>query len=222
VVDYQKVTIPKSILATLLFVVVLEVSGLWLLLDFDFYFIVYKGRLVTALIELTLVILFVLWLGGVKRLKPTPTNWKFYLIALIVGAAYPFFQEGLNFLYYLQFNPEPQDKFAFDWTNTNKAYFLASVFCFPVAEEFFFRGYIQDGLQRTHKPITALTVTTLLFAAIHLPYIEFFIGNDGLSPHRAYIALFGGLISGVLYYKSKSIGPSIVMHVAWNLVANLS
>ncbi|PCH99685.1 MAG: hypothetical protein COB81_10510 [Flavobacteriaceae bacterium] len=44
---------------------------------------------------------------------------------------------------------------------------------------------------------------------------------DATEPQRVYIALFGGLISGVLYYKSNSIIPSIIFHVIWNLMANI-
>ncbi|KAB1160833.1 CPBP family intramembrane metalloprotease [Tenacibaculum aiptasiae] len=34
--------------------------------------------------------------------------------------------------------------------------------------------------------------------------------------HLFYLTFFGGIISGFLYFKSKSIEPSIVFHVFWN------
>ncbi|MFD2564778.1 CPBP family intramembrane glutamic endopeptidase [Aquimarina rubra] len=96
---------------------------------------------------------------------------------------------------------------------------IASILVVPVTEELFFRKYIQDGLTINYKPYQAIIFTSILFAFIHIPFISLFYDFMDFSFHRSYITLFGGIISGTLFYKSKSIIPSIMFHLFWNLTS---
>jgi len=58
----------------------------------------------------------------------------------------------------------------------------------------------------------------LLFSMIHIPIFAFFIEFVDFSMYQAFFALFGGIISGILYYKSKSLIPSILFHMIWNFL----
>ena len=65
-----EMSITKSIVATIILVLVIETTSLWGFLDFDFYFTLYKGRFVNALLELIFVVVFVILIGGFKSLVP--------------------------------------------------------------------------------------------------------------------------------------------------------
>ena len=88
---------------------------------------------------------------------------------------------------------------------------FAIVVLLPIAEELFFRSYIQNGLQKNYKPLVSIGVSSLLFTLLHLPNL-----------HHTYLVFFGGLISAVLYFKSKSITPSIIFHITWNIAIQLT
>ncbi|MEM7769738.1 MAG: CPBP family intramembrane glutamic endopeptidase [Cyanobacteria bacterium P01_A01_bin.37] len=91
-----------------------------------------------------------------------------------------------------------------------------------LAEEIFFRAYIQQNLQKKTNAILAVIFAALLFAAIHSPYTNLILKSSNQDWHLSYITIFGGLISGILYFKSESIGPSIVFHVFWNTMAQIA
>src|SRR5437773_7560756 len=72
------------------------------------------------------------------------------------------------------------------------------------AEESFFRGFIQTNIERSGKgrsrPITALIITSLLFAALHLSPLGF----PGL--------LVIGLLLGWLAYRTCDLRVSALAH----------
>ena len=65
-----------------------------------------------------------------------------------------------------------------------------------------------------------MALTVFLFASIHLSFMNL-INGEALNIHSSYIALFGGFLSGLLYFKSRSTGPSIVFHIMWNMAVTL-
>ena len=98
---------------------------------------------------------------------------------------------------------------------------IAFIMIVPFTEELFFRNYLLSALLKNYKPLVSIIITSLLFAFIHIPFGSLFFEFLEFSIHQAYIAIFGGLISGILFYKSKSVTPSIVFHVIWNLVSHV-
>ncbi|WP_299334770.1 type II CAAX endopeptidase family protein [uncultured Psychroserpens sp.] len=213
----------KYVLATLLFLVFLEAKSYVILeiffsvLDESFY----KFYLLTASVIETLCILLLLYLVNKKSLFTSfKISYRYLLIGLALGASYVFVQQPLNKVYNVIFNDDKAIVFDFISADISIWKALAIVVFIPLAEELFFRGYIQNGLNKHIKPLFAVILSSFLFAIIHFPFIglfypdsEFFI----LDFHLTYIACFGGLISALLYHKSKSFIPSIVFHMSWNL-----
>ena len=84
---------------------------------------------------------------------------------------------------------------------------IAVGFASPIAEEFFFRGILQRGLERWLSPSMALWGTAIIFSGIHGDML-------GFIP-RLELALLLGLIARY----AGSIWPAVAAHAASNLTA---
>lgn len=211
--------IQKAIILTVLYIFFIEFVPVWILLmeymgieDYDSYYYFINGG-----IQVIIVFLFI------KIMSPNElfqnTNFKWYIIAFVLGGIFVWIQTPLNWVYNFIAGTEYSIVYDFEgYKQIDNLNYVAIIFLIPIGEELFFRQYIQKGLQIRFKPIIAIGIASLLFASIHLPYNALIFFGRYASPHLAYIALFGGMLSGVLFYKSKSIGPSIIMHVMWNLM----
>lgn len=81
---------------------------------------------------------------------------------------------------------------------------LAVCFLAPVAEEILFRGILLKGLNDKLKPVWAIAISSILFAAIHFSahdFLTLFIAGSGYS---------------LLTLKAQSILPAILAHVMNN------
>lgn len=90
------------------------------------------------------------------------------------------------------------------------AAFLVTVVA-PVAEEFFFRGYVFGALRNWKGMWVGAVLTGTIFGVIHL----------GSAPDVLYLPLLAvfGFILCLLYVKTGSIYPCIVLHAINNSVA---
>ena len=89
-------------------------------------------------------------------------------------------------------------------------FFLAIVVLAPVTEELFCRGFMISGLQRGFiGPVGAVTLSSLLWAAMHVQYGIFDI---------AFIFMLGCLL-GASRLLTGSIYPAIVAHVSINFLS---
>jgi membrane protease YdiL (CAAX protease family) len=218
-------TIFKSIIATFLYLIIIELVGIWVFIpelleieDYNkFYF------LIQGICQLIVVLIFIYFINRKKNQliwKKISINW--YLIAAILGSLMIVFQSPLNMVYNPIFGAEYFIKYDFDGLIQFKDINTLSIILFiPIAEELFFRGYIHRELQKGVKPWIAIIVATMLFALIHAPYLNLIFSQKSDDWHLVYITFFCGLISGIIYDKSKSIGPSIVFHIFWNLMVTI-
>ena len=87
--------------------------------------------------------------------------------------------------------------------------FILMVIAAPVMEELIFRGIILDGLLKNYSPLKSILISSLLFGISHL------------NPWQFVSALFIGIFSGWVYYKTRSLLPSIIIHAAVNLIGYL-
>ncbi|WP_438426219.1 lysostaphin resistance A-like protein [Aquimarina macrocephali] len=217
-------TILKSILLTLFFVIFFELTASWILL-FDIekenIFTTRLYNLINGIIELAFVLLLLKIVLRNQNVIPLKTNIRYYLASIIAGVSYPYIQTPLNKLYNLIFDTSYRITYDYGMEGLLTWNSIAVILLIPMAEELFFRGYILKQFLTKYKPIIAIGISTLLFALIHLPYQAVFLNSIEFNGHLAYIAFFGGLISGTIYYKSKSIGPSLVFHITWNLMVIL-
>lgn len=83
--------------------------------------------------------------------------------------------------------------------------FLFMVIAAPVLEELIFRGIILDGLLKQYSPIKSILVSSLLFGLVHLNPEQFVSGS------------ILGFFSGWVYYRTRSLSLSIIIHASANL-----
>ncbi|WP_204346630.1 CPBP family intramembrane glutamic endopeptidase [Psychroserpens algicola] len=218
----ELISILKAILATLLYLIGIELIGSWSLIaetigfesHYKYYFLI-QGTL--QLIGVLIFIYFVRKRTFKNLIKKTHRKW--YLFALILGISFVFMQTPLKQIYNLLFGTEYYIAYRFDglpkFKNINM---ISAILMIPIGEELFFREYIQNNLQKKLNKIIAILLASLLFALIHSPYMNLILESSNQDWHLFYLTIFGGIISGILYYKSESIGPSIVFHMFWNIM----
>ena len=81
-----------------------------------------------------------------------------------------------------------------------------SVFA-PLFEEWLCRGFVLRGLLRTMNPASAIAVSAVFFAILHL------------NPWQAIPAFCLGLLFGYVYYRTGSLKLTMLMHCANNTLA---
>ena len=221
----ELISILKAILATLLYLFGIELIGSWFYIaeaiEFENYYKYYF--LIQGFLQLIGVLIFIYFIKNrnfKNLIKKTHRKW--YLFALILGISFVFMQTPLKWIYNLLFGTEYYIAYRFDglpkFKNIN---LISSILLIPIGEELFFREYIQNNLQKKTNTIVAILLASLLFALIHSPYLNLILESSKQDWHLFYLTIFGGIISGILYFKSKSIGPSIVFHIFWNLIVTI-
>jgi membrane protease YdiL (CAAX protease family) len=83
--------------------------------------------------------------------------------------------------------------------------FFLMVIAAPILEELIFRGIILDGLLKKYSPIKSILISSLLFGLVHL------------NPWQFVTGLIVGIFSGWVYYRTRSLSFSIIIHAAANL-----
>ena len=76
-----------------------------------------------------------------------------------------------------------------------------------ITEEIAFRGLIQHWLHTVLKPWRAIVLTAALFTALHMSVLS------------APILFLAGMLFGWVKWKSRSLYPSILMHIIYNWVS---
>lgn len=78
-----------------------------------------------------------------------------------------------------------------------------------VAEEMMFRSYPLQTLVRANLPFSGVLLTSLAFAAVHLP-------NPNLSPFTFINTALAGIWLAVAYLRTRSLWLSFGLHWSWN------
>lgn len=81
---------------------------------------------------------------------------------------------------------------------------LGAIILAPILEEIIFRGTILRGFLSNYSPKKAIIYSALIFGIIHG------------KPELIWGAILIGLFFGWVYYKTKSIGITIILHVVAN------
>jgi len=94
---------------------------------------------------------------------------------------------------------------------------VLTVVVVPLVEELFFRGLVQRALVRLFRraghvvgPVLAVVTTGIIFGLAHFEALELL----GLATF--------GVVLAVLAYRSRRLGPCILAHATFNLIAILS
>ncbi|MBF0468337.1 MAG: CPBP family intramembrane metalloprotease [Desulfamplus sp.] len=82
----------------------------------------------------------------------------------------------------------------------------------PIAEEFFFRGFLYSCFRRYGVWIS-IFLSTLLFALCHMPEGGTFSSISNIPP----IPLTGGVVFGLSYEYSKSLAAPVIIHALGNM-----
>ena len=86
------------------------------------------------------------------------------------------------------------------------ATFIMMVIAAPIFEELIYRGIILDGLLKRYSPFTAILVSSILFGLIHLNPWQFIAG------------FIVGLFAGWIYYRTRNLTLTIILHATINLI----
>ncbi len=86
--------------------------------------------------------------------------------------------------------------------------FIATVLLFPIGptEEIFWRGFIQNALERKLSTSSSIILTSAIYGSIHVPT---------LNPSLIFVAFVGGLVWGYIY-RRWGLAASIVSHTVWD------
>jgi membrane protease YdiL (CAAX protease family) len=84
-----------------------------------------------------------------------------------------------------------------------------SIIAAPVLEELIFRGIILDGLLKKYSSLKSILISSLLFGLIHLNTSQLVVG------------LIMGIFTGWIYYKTRMLTLSILIHSVYNLASVL-
>ena len=117
------------------------------------------------------------------------------LLCLVIAFFYDFF------LQLIDYKPKPQNVeqlFKGDFSLAS-AYFML-VYSAPVWEEIAFRGILQDTFEKALSPLSSILICGFIFGLVHADM-------DQLVP-----LVLLGWVFGWMYYRSRSIFPSILAH----------
>jgi len=150
---------------------------------FQYLGIGYRGRSKTALYN------------GIRR----GLIWSLIFAAsALAGAILILSLTGVNPLLFLK-SPLPE-------TPSDLAIFLLTgAIISPIAEEFFFRGFIHSYFQR-YGVWVAIVTSTLLFAVCHMA------GSSSIPV----VPLTGGVVFAMSYEYSKSLAAPVIIHILGN------
>ncbi|WP_382314528.1 CPBP family intramembrane glutamic endopeptidase [Hymenobacter bucti] len=103
--------------------------------------------------------------------------------------------------------PSPNDKIYHEIARYPALLLGFGCFAAPVLEELFFRGILLKGLLRNYRPAVAIGQSALLFGVMHM------------SPAQSIATALMGIVLGWLYYRTRSVGLCIGLHMLNNLLA---
>lgn len=92
-------------------------------------------------------------------------------------------------------------------TRAPAGYFIAAVIAAPFAEEVFFRGFFFQGLRQRFGWVTAMLLSSAVFASAHLMLVA-------LLP-----TFLLGCVLAYVYHRSNSIWPGMIIHCLVNSFA---
>lgn len=138
---------------------------------------------------------------GLRAFKPSAVKWMFAAIG-----AYLLFA-----IVYTSIFGAPEQKDIADEFGTVPVQILLIVIAAPISEEVCFRGMLFGGLRERWPRIAAALLSGLIFGGLH--------ALTGLSAVPPLIAF--GFILALLYERTGSIVPGIILHMLNNSVALL-
>ncbi|MGH2975711.1 MAG: lysostaphin resistance A-like protein [Solirubrobacterales bacterium] len=138
---------------------------------------------------------------GVRRFRPPAIGWMFAAIGAYLAFA----------IAYTAAFGEPHQKDIAEDFGTVPIQVLLIVVAAPLGEEVCFRGFLFGGLRERLPRLAAALISALIFGGLH--------ATTGLSAVPPLI--FFGFVLALLYERTGSIVPGILLHMLNNSVALL-
>lgn len=143
--------------------------------------------------------------------RNSEVNFPFIIGFSIFGLCFSFF-----ICYCFWFFGHPvgtSNKYLIELTNSGNLsfqikYIIWLVFIVPLIEEAFFRGIVFNFFMDNSSLLLSIVLQALLFSLIHTS-----------NSIELLLHFINGLFFGYLFFKSKSIFPSIFMHSAYNFLS---
>jgi membrane protease YdiL (CAAX protease family) len=140
-------------------------------------------------------------------------RWRFAAGAVVLGAIGYYV---VTFVYQQALALHAHDKLPSSFgsvrSSTAAMLYAAAFVCViaPIAEEFFFRGFLFDVLRKWRGPWVAAVLTSVMFGVVHA----------GSAPVEDLIPLgFFGLILCLIRWRTGSLYPGIALHAVNNSLA---
>lgn len=214
-------SITKAILLTLGLVLVFAIIQMGILFPTKYLFSSYP-IVSENLMELStvlgflfsyLILFYFFWKQEFQKIRiPKPLNLQFslliYLLLIAIGLELfdrPFWDSDkiVNFYSDSQFLVDYPGFYEYDSLIIYKIF--SAVIIAPIFEELFFRKFLLGNLLKRYKRLTGLIISSFCFAIIHIET------PDNLIPTFLF-----GLISGLIFIKTKRILYSIILHFIMN------
>lgn len=212
-------SILKSIVVTVLFFVIATLLDI-LILSFDNNLATYRhvaglSEILPSLFTYLLLIAYFLRSNADVKLKQVTIVRNYWLLTLLLISlavgdrlfSLPFFQwKDLSNKYLgTEFKIMNSSEYKFSFFKLY-SYFNALIIA-PIFEEIFFRYYIFGGLVKKYTFLTALLISSILFALIHIE-----------SPRNIIPSFVFGVISAIVYFRTQKIVYSILLHIFTNAI----
>lgn len=139
---------------------------------------------------------------------------NFPIIILLIMTSFAMFLIDIPFL---QWKSLSNEYFGTSFTLPNysnykfeaiQTYKIVSVLAIaPFFEEIVFRYYFFDRLLTKYNFRTAILTSSFLFSIIHIS-----------SPKNLIPSFYFGIVSAIIYYRTKNISYSIILHITYNVL----
>ena len=153
---------------------------------------------------MSIVIVYLISKRGIKKLtfpfKKVDT--KIWLWMFPIGVLFFFFMWGSLLMFFL----EPDLEVPTSVYSVHIYTFISIVCVTPLFEEWLFRGIILNGFLQRYSFFKAIFLSAILFALLH-------------GGFQILTAAFWGILTGYIYYVTKSIWSGIVLHGINNFCA---
>jgi membrane protease YdiL (CAAX protease family) len=177
-----------------------------------FYSYNYIGSIIAKVLALFVIALLVVsrklrLKDNLAARKPDSRKWRSYLIPFTIACI------GLRILYSFDtLIPNLPLRLVFPGAMLigNLIIIPSIVLIAPITEEFIFRGYMYDVLERNFTPVISIVSTSIIFALAHAPKPGFELKDFAL------ILALGGVF-GFARYETNSITVPIILHGIYNL-----
>ncbi len=87
-------------------------------------------------------------------------------------------------------------------------FFISVAVITPIKEELLYRGVLCGFLTKRHHVLVGIFVSALVFGLLHIGF-----------PITATVM---GLVFAIIYYRTKSIFPSMILHMLWNGLVSIT